>query len=141
MRTIPLALACALCTAVPVQAQTRAETPPRESSSLRNPAFLRASEPLARREPADQRVIRLEWEQVHATEYVLQGQWVEPDSWATHRRELSVTHSTASQWDERTVTVELPVEPGAHSWIVVAVFAGRGPGDFVRPTRATFEVR
>ena len=136
-----MVVACALGCSLPVWGQTRAEAPRRDGAATRNPGFLRASELLARREPATQRVLRLEWEQVHASEYVLQGQWVEPGSWATHRREVSVTVTTATQWDGRLVTTELQLEPGTHSWMVVAVFAGKGPGDFARPTRVTFEVR
>lgn len=131
-------LACALACTVPAWGQTREET--REPAAPRNPAFLRTGDPVTRREPGA-RVVRLEWEQVNASQYVLQGQWVDPGSWATHRRELMVTHATASQWDERLVATEVQVEPGPHTWLVVAVFAGKGPGDFARPTRVTFEVR
>jgi hypothetical protein len=141
MRIAALVLACALGAVLPAGAQTRVEPPLREGATPRNPAYLRASELLARREPAGSRVVRLEWEQVHASEYVLQGQWVEPGTWASHRRELTVTPGSSSRWDDRMVMVELPMEAGAHSWLVVAVFADKGPGDFARPTRVMFEVR
>ncbi len=126
-------------------AQTRSDPPGQTrdhgGDTVRNPSFLRASEQLSRREPADLRRVRFEWEQVGAAQYVLQGQWVEPGSWATRRREVSVTAKTAGRWEDRIVVLELGLEPGAHSWSVVAVFPGKGLGDFANPTRLTFDVR
>lgn len=126
-------------------AQTRSDPPAQTrdlgGDTVRNPSFLRASEQLTRREPTDLRRVRFEWEQVGAAQYVLQGQWVEPGSWATRRREISVTAKTAGRWEDRLVVLELGLEPGAHSWSVVAVFPGRGVGDFANPTRLTFDVR
>lgn len=141
MTRLVLCLAWALAVPRSAWSQSPDEMSSPEGAAPRNPAFLRAGEVFIPRDPGGSRVVRLEWEQVNATEYVLQGQWVEPESWATHRRELTVSAVTASQWDERLVATEVRVEPGAHSWLVVAVFAGKGPGDFARPTRATFEVR
>lgn len=134
----------ALAVAPRLAAQTRAEgtPPPREhGGAVRNPAFLHASELLARRDPAESRRVRFEWEQVGAIEYVLQGQWVEPGSWATRKREFTVTTRTASRWDDQVVALEIGLEPGAHSWSIVAVFPGKGLGYFVNPTRLSFEVR
>ena len=133
-----VAIGLASCVAQLLPAQS-AHTAP--APALRNPTFLHASEPLTRRDPATPRRVRFEWEQVGAAEYVLQGQWMEPDSWAARRREVSVTHRSAAAWDDRVVAMELPLELGAHSWSIVAVFPGRSPGDFAHPTRVSFEVR
>lgn len=108
---------------------------------VRNPSFLRASELLSRQEPAGGRRVRFEWEQVGAPEYVLQGQWIEPGSWAARRREVTINARSAGQWDEHLVAVELLLDTGAHSWSVVAVFPGKGLTDFVNPTRLSFDVR
>ena len=143
--TVIALLGSALSPRFMLLAQTRSD-PPGQSrdhggDTIRNPAFLRASEQLTRRDPADPRRVRFEWEQVGAAEYVLQGQWVEPGSWAARRREISVTPKSAARWDSRVVVLELGLEPGAHSWSVVAVFPGKGLGDFANPTRLSFDVR
>jgi len=145
VRLVAAALAAALVAgASPLLAQTRAEGSAlarEHGGGGRNPAFLRASELLARRDPSETRRVRFEWEQVGAIEYVLQGQWVEPGSWATRKRELTVTTRTAVRWDDQLVALEVELEPGSHSWSIVAVFPGKGIGDFANPTRLSFEVR
>jgi hypothetical protein len=145
VRLIPALIAAALLAGAPrLAAQTRPEgsVPARNhSGAVRNPGFLRASELLTRRDPSESRRVRFEWEQVGAIEYVLQGQWVEPGSWATRKREFTVTTRTAARWDDELVALEVALEPGAHSWSIVAVFPGKGVGDFVNPTRLSFEVR
>lgn len=143
--TVIVLLGSALSPRLILAAQTRSDPPSQArdhgADTMRNPGFLRASEQLTRRDPADPRRVRFEWEQVGAAEYVLQGQWLEPGSWATRRREVSVTAKTAGRWEDRLVVIELGLEPGAHSWSVVAVFPGKLLGDFANPTRLSFDVR
>lgn len=142
MRAAVLVLAGLVAGAVPVPAQTRADAAaPAQRGAPRNPSYLHASELLAGRDADKTRRIRFEWDQVGAPEYVLQGQWVEPGTWATRKREVTVTARSASVWDERVVAVELGLDPGAHSWSVVAVFPGKSLGDFAHPTRLSFEVK
>ncbi len=138
IRAWAVAISLTGCVAPLLTAQSAGTQP---APAVRNPSFLHAREPLTRRDLATPRRARFEWEQVGAAEYVLQGQWMEPGSWAARRREMSVTHQSAAAWDDRLVAVELPLEVGAHSWSIVAVFPGRSPGDFAHPTRVSFEVR
>jgi hypothetical protein len=140
---VALVLAATVLAAAALRAQTRSESSGVSLQQVagRNPAFLNASEILPRRDPAEARRVRFEWEHVGAVEYVLQGQWVEPVTWAARKREVVLKNDGATRWDERLIALELELQPGAHSWSVVAVFPGKGLGDFAHPTRLSFEVK
>ena len=108
---------------------------------VRNPAFLRASELLQRRDPGQAPRLLFEWERVPgAREYVLQGRWMERDTWALHTREFRVDESSATAWTAERVGFEVSLPEGAHSWTVVAVFGADGIGDFAHPTHASFDL-
>lgn len=142
MRTRTAVLAwCCLAGPAPLAAQARADPPAQSASAVRNPGFLRAMEILEPRQRGGSVRVRFEWEQVPGTsEYILHGRWTEAGSWAVRASEVRVTPKSAAEWDARRVTVELPLEPGTHSWTVVAL-RERELGDFAHPARLTFDVR
>ncbi|MGE0552226.1 MAG: hypothetical protein AB7R55_02225 [Gemmatimonadales bacterium] len=106
-----------------------------------NPAALRASELLARRAPGVAPRVLFEWDQVSgARAYLLQGQWVDPSTWALHAREYRVEAGNARRWAADGVAFDVSLPPGAHSWTVVAVFGPEDIGDFAHPTHIAFDL-
>jgi hypothetical protein len=109
--------------------------------AVRNPAALRATELLARRERGVDQRVRFEWDAVPGVaEYLLKGTWIDPTTWAFRTIEFRVTSRTAQGWDETRVALEVLLPAGAHSWNVVALFGPNAIGDFARPTQVSFDL-
>ena len=109
--------------------------------AVRNPAALRATELLVRREAGIEQRVRFEWDAVAGVgEYLLKGSWTHPLTWAMKTLELRVTARTAQAWDTKRVAVEVLLPQGAHTWIVVALFGSNAIGDFARPTQVSFDL-
>jgi hypothetical protein len=110
-------------------------------SELKNPKFLRAAELLERRAPGEAPRVRFEWEHVAgAKEYLLRGNWAAGVDWTLRAAEYRVTPATATAWSGGTVTFEISLPAGDHSWSVVAVKESQVVADFARPTRLTFKL-
>ncbi len=144
MRSCPFVVLIAVMGLLPTRAdaQSPAGQPPgRHPAVLTNPTTLRASELLAPRGPgADARVL-FEWDPVpQAREYVLQGRWIDPGTWALSSREYRVNPQNADRWTPDRVLFQVSLPPGSHSWTVVAVFDSDGIGDFARPTHVSFDL-
>jgi hypothetical protein len=102
---------------------------------------LRARELLRRREPGRAPRVLFEWERVRgAREYLLRGQWVEPETWAFRVLEFRVAGGNGAARSDRLVGFEVSLPEGSHSWTVVAVFGPAGLGDFARPTHLSFDL-
>lgn len=146
MKSGPVVFLLAMIGLLPVRAgaQSPAGQPPGRSSvpaGLTNPTTLRASELLAPRESGATTRVLFEWDPVpQAREYVLQGRWVDPGTWALFTREFRVTAQNANRWTPERVLFEVSLPPGSHSWTVVAVFDSHGIGDFARPTHVSFDL-
>lgn len=124
MRMVLLAAACLLVT-VPA----------------RNPAFLRATQVLARRQPGEAPRVRFQWERVPgATEYLLKGSWAAGRGWALNSKEYRVTAASATVWGPELITYEVSLPAGDHSWTVVALARDPATADFATPARLSFRL-
>ena len=146
MRRPLLAVLAAMVAAGPVAAQTHRESvrdPGRAAAAggvPRNPAFLRATQILGRREPGEAPRVRFQWERVPgATEYLLRGSWTDK-GWALRSTEYRVTSESATTWGAETVTFEVSLLAGEHSWAVVALTGDPTAGDFAAPARLSFRL-
>ena len=73
--------------------------------------------------------IRFEWtNRTGAIEYLLDGSWTAPSSWAVQSRAFRVTPRNATSWDQRQVTFEVSLPSGSHSWKLRPVRLPNGPG-------------
>ncbi|MBC7790768.1 MAG: hypothetical protein H7Z74_12540 [Anaerolineae bacterium] len=96
-------------------------------SVTRNASPLRAVQVLEYRPVGAAARVRFEWEQVtRAREYRLVGRWTGSVSWTVQTREYKVTPRNATTWTPRSVTLDVTLPEGNHSWRLVAVF---GPND------------
>lgn len=124
MRIILLAAACLLVT-----------------GPVRNPAFLRATQNLVRREPGEAPRVQFQWERVPgATEYLLKGSWAAGRGWALRSAEYRVTSTSATAWGSDLIGFEVSLPAGDHSWTVVALTGDPATGDFATPARLSFRL-
>ena len=108
---------------------------------IRNPAFLRASQILTRREPGEAPKVRFQWERVPgATAYLLRGNWAADRGWAVKSAEYRVTSESATEWGTTTVTFEVSLQGGEHAWNVVAISGDPSAADFATPARLAFRL-
>ena len=138
-RTLSYLLACiALCHGTASAALAQAS---QQGSNPANPRTFRATQVLERRPQGERARVRFEWDQVSgAREYVLIGRWTQAPSWTIQSREFRVSRRTASSWTPRTVTYDLALPPGNHSWRVMSVLAANRI-DSTTATALSFEVK
>ena len=106
-----------------------------------NPRALRATQVLERRPQGERARVRFEWDQVSgARAYVLIGRWTQPPSWTIQSREFRVSRQNASSWTGKTVTYDLALPPGNHSWRVMTLGTRNGV-DSTSAAALSFEVK
>lgn len=146
IRMLLAAAAAALSVTPALEAQRAHVQPPVpptvRAATIRNPRALRATELLGRNDTGTSPRIRFEWEQVgKASAYLLAGRWTDGQSWAVRSKEYRVTARNATSWEVNSVTFDVSLPPGDHSWQVTALFEPDDTGDFEHPARISFDLR
>ena len=108
----------------------------------RNPERLTAVLELERLGPKQPPKVRFEWRPVaDAPVYLLKGTITDPKTWQVKAAQFLVTAANANEWTASRVSYVAPVNPGLHSWKLIALRSAEDAGDDKSAAVATFEVR
>ena len=108
----------------------------------RNPERLTAVLELERLGPKHPPRVRFEWRPVaDAPVYLLKGTITDPKTWQVKVTQFLVTAANATEWTAARVSYVAPVNPGLHSWKLIALRSADDAGDGKSAAVATFEVR
>jgi hypothetical protein len=123
-------------------AAVAAQAPNASTAAARNPEHLTAVLQLERLGSKEPPRVRFEWRPVaDAPAYLLKGTITDPKTWQVAAAQFRVTPSNATEWTPTRVSYVAPVNPGLHSWKLIALRGADNAGDDKNAAVATFEVR